>query len=165
MVRCVDNKYVKCFIENYNSPYTLSIERTDMAVLLCVRIIVRRNSYCVTKCYNGMFLYPSWYSRYKVSQFFLMSPVPLSRKSRSETPHVAGFSSSKKYRYSDNEFEHFDFPAVEGNMYRSRSAISRSLTGKNSRERGNMCRSMILKCGLSLRLKRKGYVLKSQQAN
>jgi hypothetical protein len=36
---------------------------------------------------------------------------------------------------TDNAYQYFDFPTVRENMYRSRTAINRPLTGRNRRER------------------------------
>ena len=79
---------------------TLSIGRSDMAVLLYVRVNVRRNTYCCTKCQKGCSCIrrdgslPSGLPVTTMSLSFFKSRVLVSRKSRYGTPDVAGFSSS-----------------------------------------------------------------------
>jgi len=64
---------------------------------------------------------------------FLNSSVPVSHKIRSETPDVPGIYKSKKYDISENAYEIFYFTMAEGSFYRSKTAISQSLTARNKR--------------------------------
>jgi hypothetical protein len=46
------------------------------------------------------------------------------------TPNGLGFSKSQDHDF-DNAYKHFGFPAVEGNMHSSVTAIKETLTGRN----------------------------------
>jgi len=62
---------------------------------------------------------------------------------------------------SDNGYEHFDFPTVEENIYRVRTAIRRNRRGRERK----ICRLVIIECGLKLRRMRNGYVKRNWFVN
>jgi hypothetical protein len=66
----------------------------------------------------------------------LNSSGPVSCRVRFGTPTAQGFSESIKYYISKNTYEHFYFPTMGEDIYRSRTAINRPLTGRNRRGRG-----------------------------
>jgi len=82
--------------------------------------------------------------------------VPVSRSVPFGTPNVpVFFQVKKKYIYiSDNAYENFDSPTVGENMYRSRTVTDR----KERERKREMCRLVIIECGLRLRRVRNGYV-------
>jgi hypothetical protein len=61
--------------------------------------------------------------------WFLKSCVPVFSKIPFGTPNGPDLSESKKYDISDSSYEHFAFPKVGENIFRSRRAIKRLLTG------------------------------------
>jgi len=119
---------------------------TETFLCVCVRACVRA---CV--CVY-IYIYASHLSRFSRSGLGFMGfnelcPSDLQNLVRGAWCH--GFLQVMKMRYtvSYNGYEHFDFPTVEGNVYRVRTAIRRNRRGRERK----ICRLVFIECGLKLR--------------